>query len=94
MNDVNMIAFCVSDYRMVGKNTKELVADMAAVVDVLTRNGYICLFRHEDAGVYILEFDHDDEGLAEKHPYWLSSEDYEDYLCWKENENADEPEEN
>lgn len=79
----NEITFTIEDYE---GNATEMFADIGKVLKILTKNGYICTFRCDDQSfqIYQIEFDYEDEELAEVKPYWLTPEQYEKAVAEKE----------
>lgn len=79
----NEITFTIEDYE---GNATEMFADIGKVLKILTKLGYICTFRCDEQSfqIYQIEFDYEDEELAEVKPYWLTPEQYEKAVAEKE----------
>lgn len=69
----NEITFSIEDY---GGSETEMFADIGKVLKILTNNGYVCTFTCDEPGfqIYVIEFDYEDDGMAEVKPYWLTPE--------------------
>ena len=81
----NEITFCLEDY---AGNETEMFAEIARVLEILTKNGYVCTFACDEPGlqIYVIEFEYADDELAEVKPYWLTPEQYERAVEEKEEE--------
>lgn len=53
MDDRRYIVFNIEDY---DDNDVMLMSDIGDVMRILVKNGYECLVRYEDCGIYILEY--------------------------------------
>ena len=71
-NQEKYIAFNLYDTYDGDRN--KMFSDIGIVLDILTKNNYQCAFKHEDAGVHILEFDYDDPDLGTPTIYWLNND--------------------
>lgn len=82
----NEITFTIEDYE---GNATEMFADIGKVLKILTKLGYVCTFRCDDQNfqIYQIEFDYEDDELAEVKPYWLTAEQYEKAVEEKEEDN-------
>lgn len=64
--------------------------DVSTMIQILIRNEYVVSFRYEDCSFYRLEYEYDDEEIAEFKTNWLEMEEYEKFLDWKySQENVD-----
>ena len=72
----NEIAFNIEDYD--GSET-EMFADIVRVLKILARLGYVCTFSCDEPAfqIYVIEFDYEDDEMAEVKPYWLTPEQFE-----------------
>ena len=59
------------------KTEEETWADVASMLQLLTRNGYECLVREELLNVVVIEFEHDPivEDCDSPRAVWLTSEE-------------------
>lgn len=59
------------------KTEEETWADVASMLQLLTRNGYECLVREELLNVVVIEFEHDPtvEDWGSPRAVWLTSEE-------------------
>jgi hypothetical protein len=70
------IVFCVDDY---DNNHHKMFKEIARTMDMLTKNGYTCLFYADElsAGIYVIEFNYNhrqfDYGVPQ--PVWLTAEE-------------------
>lgn len=78
--DVNRITFSVERY----KSEDEMFQDVAKMLQILTKNDEICTFEYEDVGVYILQHNYQNQDFGDLYPYWMTPDDYEDYIFQKE----------
>lgn len=85
MENVPYIAFDIKKYN--GFN--EMMYDVRNAMCVLINNDYEVVFRYEDAGIYILEYGHDNESFGSPMAYWLYPEDYQDFMLLKENSDTE-----
>ena len=69
---------------------EELLKAIAHILNILTDNGYVCIFRLEDCGIYTIEYDYTDPNLRELTPVWLSNEEHETIFDMRENEGDNE----
>ena len=93
---VNRITFNQENY----ESEDEMFKDIAKVLQILSKNDEICTFEYEDAGIYFLQHNYQEQEFGDLYPYWMSVDDYEDYqdyLFHKEEsekeEHNEEPEE-
>lgn len=79
----NEIAFDIENY---DGNETEMFKDIGKVLKILTNLGYVCTFSCDEPAfqVYVIEFDYDDDSLAEMKPYWLTPEQYEKAVAEEE----------
>lgn len=56
---------------------EELFKAIAYILNILTDNGYVCVFKYEDCGNYVIEFDYESSDLRELTPVWLNNEELE-----------------
>lgn len=66
----NAIAFDRNKY----KSAEDFQKDVGVMMDTLTKQGYMCSFRYEDVGIFMLEFDHDNPEFGSPMIYWLDCE--------------------
>lgn len=61
-------------------------------VTCLLDNDYIMTVRYDEKcfGIAVIEFETNDLSIAQKSPYWLSIEEYEDFIMFKNNRKAEE----
>lgn len=86
MENVPYIAFDAREY----DDLDDMWYDVRSVIAVLVKNNYEVLIRYEDAGIYILEYSSTHQDLGTPVAYWLSPDDYYDYLCSKENDSEED----
>lgn len=81
----NEITFNIQDYD--GSET-EMFSDIGRVLKILTKNGYVCTFSCDEPAfqIYVIEFDYQDDAMAEVKPYWLTPEQYERAVAEEEDE--------
>lgn len=67
----NQIAFDIENY---DGNETEMFADIGKVLKILTKLGYVCTFTCDEPAfqIYVVEFDYQDDALAEVKPYWIT----------------------
>ena len=75
------------------KTRDEFFKDVSKLLDILTKVGYECVFRYDDADVYVLEYDFDDPAMGTPMIHWLDEEQVDclytsNYIG--ENENTEE----
>ena len=80
----NRISFDLENY---DGDEDELFKDVAKTLQILTKNREICTFEYEDCGIYILMHNYSDVSFGDSRPYWLNSEELEEFLLFKEQEN-------
>lgn len=85
MERIPYIAFDVKKYN----DFDDMMYDVIDVMSALINNGYEVVFRYEDVGIYILEYGHNDESFGSPMAYWLTPEDYQDFMFMKENNGAE-----
>lgn len=66
------ITFNAANY----KNEEDAFQDVATVLRILTKNNYICSFEYEDCGIYVLQFDYQDDVLCKFKLCWVPEESY------------------
>lgn len=59
------------------KSKNDMFSDIGLMLNILTKNGYECAFRYEDAGIYVLEFDSDDPAMGSPMIHWLDEDQLE-----------------
>ena len=69
----NQISFDLNNY----DSKEEMFSDISSLLDILTKNNYECSFNYEDCGIYILQFDFDNEEYGCSRVYWLNPEQEE-----------------
>ena len=82
METVPYIAFDAKEY----EDINDMWYDVKDVIAALVKNNYEILIRYEDAGIYILEFEKNDTSYGSPMAFWLTPDDYYDYLWYKEND--------
>ena len=87
--DVNRITFNVERY----DSEDDMFKDVARVLQILTKNDEICTFEYEDVGIYILQHNYQNEEFGDLYPYWMTPDDYEDYIFSKEKSEEEHNEE-
>jgi hypothetical protein len=87
--NVNRITFNVERYR----SEDEMFQDVAKTLQILTKNDEICTFEYEDVGIYILHHNYANQDFGDLYPYWMTPDDYEDYI-YSKNREEDEEEHN
>jgi hypothetical protein len=85
MYSIPYIAFDVKKYN----DFDDMMYDVRNVMCVLVKNDYEVVFRYEDAGIYILEYGHNNESFGSPMAYWLYPEDYQDFMFMKESPDAE-----
>ena len=88
--DVNRITFNVERY----DSEDDMFKDVAKVLQILTKNDEICTFEYEDVGIYILQPNYQNEEFGDLYPYWMTPDDYEDFVFQKEYKEESEEEHN
>lgn len=75
MKKPNQITFDGSKY---GKPS-DMWEDITGILQTLMRNDYVCTVRCDEPAfeIYVIEFDYEDDSLAEVRPYWLTPEQFE-----------------
>lgn len=56
---------------------EEFSKHLGIILTNLTDDGYIATVRYEDAGIYVIEYNHQDRSFGTPYPYWLSPEEEE-----------------
>ena len=74
------VSFNVDNYKDSYNSEEAMFSDIATMLKILTKNKYQCAFEYEDAGVYRLEFDHDNPEYGSPMIYWLDEQQL-DMLC-------------
>ena len=69
---------------------EEFFKAIAHILSILADNGYICVFRVDDCGIYVIEYDYEDSDLREFTPVWLKNEKLEAIINMRENEGDNE----
>ena len=69
-NQEKYIAFDLAEYN----SEEEMFHDISSLLKILTKNRYQCAFRYEDGGIYVVEFDMNDESFGSPMIYWLDNE--------------------
>ena len=59
------------------KTEEEFLMDVARTLKTLTKQNYMCAFRYEDVGIYVLGFDYDNPEYGSPRIYWLDDEQLE-----------------
>lgn len=85
MERIPHIAFDVKKYN----DFDYMMYDVRDAMRLLVKNDYEVVFRYEDAGIYILEYGHNNESFGSPMAYWLYPEDYQDFMFMKENNDAE-----
>jgi len=75
MKKPNQITFDGSNY---GKPS-DMWEDITRTLQVLMRNNYACTIRCDEPAfeIYAIEFDYEDDALADVKPYWITPEQME-----------------
>ncbi len=76
----NQISFDIEKY---GGDKDQMWAAISSVLKVLVDQEYVATVRYDDVGIYVIEFDYDDEAMGTPYPYWITPDEYEDFLCSK-----------
>lgn len=82
---VNRITFDVETYA----GEDEMFADVAKMLQILTRNGEICTFEEEDCGIYLLQHNYADREFDDLYPNWLTTDEEEQVALFRENNSTD-----
>ena len=69
--DTKSIEFCRDNY----KDDYLMWQDIGKALEVLIKNEYDCSVKHEDLGIYSIEFDYSECDIANNFLYWLSAEE-------------------
>jgi hypothetical protein len=77
MDDRRYIAFNIKYY---DNNDAMLISDMSDMIYLLIKNGYECLVRYEDCGIYILEYRDSDRTYGADRFMSVSAEEEE--IIW------------
>ncbi len=83
----NEIAFDLTKYD--GDKAK-MWADICSVLKVLVDQGYIATVRYDDVEIYVVEYDYNDLEMGTPYPYWVTPDEYEDFLCSKHEDEDEE----
>lgn len=70
VNSDNAIVFDSTGF----KTREDFQLEIGKTLDILTKQNYMCSFRYEDVGIYVLEFDHADPKFGGPMIYWLDSD--------------------
>lgn len=80
---VRYIDFCRSDYKENGEyNDYFMWQDISKTLEILTKNKYVCSFKHIYGGIYRIEFEAAAAEIAHYSLDWLTEEEadmVEDY---------------
>lgn len=68
------IAFDIKNY----ENESMMMIEVGMIMSTLLRNGYQCLFRYEDCGIYVLEFLEEDRSWGANRFAVLTAEEEEE----------------
>lgn len=60
----------------------------------LMKSGHICTAVEEEVDIFAIQFNPLDEQLGYPIPYWLSPEEYEDFLIYKDSESRQDEADN
>lgn len=85
-NEPNQIVFTSEAYN--GEDGK-MWGDIAYTLNMLTKNGYVCVFRQDVEGIYCIDYVYDDESMGTPYPYFMTPADFEKWQFYKRN--ADKP---
>lgn len=72
------------------RTKEDLFKAITNILTILADNGYICIFKLEDCGIYVIEYDYEDSDLRELTPVWLKNEKLEAIINMRENEGDNE----
>ena len=68
------IVFDIKNY----ENESMMMIEVGMIMSTLRRNGYQCLFRYDDCGIYVLEFLDEDYSLGANRFVVLTAEEEEE----------------
>ena len=74
LDSENHISFDINEY---DGSYSRLFEDVAKICEILTRNGYEISFRYDDCGIYVLDFNYEDEAFGTPKVYWLDPDQVE-----------------
>ena len=90
---VSSIVFNKDHYEFEENPEEAMWEDITKMLQVLIHNNQIVTFEEEDCGNLLLQFTSQKEHeWGGEYPYWVSAEDYEEYLSWKEGEDGNSSE--
>ena len=72
------------------RTKEDLFEAITHILTILADNGYICIFRLEDCGIYVIEYDYEDSDLREFTPVWLNNDEHEAIFDMRNNEGDNE----
>ena len=69
------MTFCTERYEL----ENEMWEDLKTFLQIITKNGYVAVVRADDVGlgVYLVDYNYDDEAMGCEMPFWLSDEEVE-----------------
>lgn len=72
------------------KTEDELKKALADLLLVLTKAGYICTFRQDEYGIYVIEFDYDEHmKFGNPQPHWIIEDEWLDVLYNRDHNSED-----
>lgn len=85
MKKVNSITLCREYY----KNEEQFTEMIGRTIKLLADARYIMTCRYDEPGlgIFVIEYDHDDQEFGGPYPYWLTPDEY--YSVEWENEKHD-----
>ena len=65
---------------------KAMWEDITKLLNVLFTNDYIAVVYQDEIGIVVVQFEHDErkDAWGCVNPYWMTEEDYYEYMCNKE----------
>lgn len=79
-SEPNRIVFTAEAYN--GEEGK-MWGDIAYTLNLLTKNDYLCVFRQDEVGIYVIDFVYDDESMGTPYPYFMTPEEHDEWECYK-----------
>ena len=69
---------------------EEFFKAIGNILEILTDNGYVCVFKLEDCGIYVIEYEYEDSDLRELTPVWLNNDELDTIIDERKNKGDNE----
>lgn len=79
-NEPNRIVFTAEAY---DGEERKMWGDIAYTLNLMTKNGYVCVFRKDEVGIYVIDFVYDDEAMGTPYPYFMTPDEHDEWECHK-----------